>query len=871
MRSGIVGVCGVLVAIWLCLGKAQAAVFSGIEYGHDRVHPLLLDVRTQSKPGPFPVWVEWVERDASPLIVPDREVHAADTVLIRAVMPSNVAARSAAAAQLLTWLPASVSGYGGDPEHMALIVHGEGAQSLLDLWNGKDAASMPLPPARSVRALILVAPPASLRGHRSWPDLPLLLIDAPARADALWRIAIGLRNQGIAAEPVVQGDPASAALGLSTHIAAMLAASDVPRVQRFDQLAFEAPISIEGRLLDAVQHTSGLMALLWDAPASAVRLVSIDAVGTTREVRRWPWRDDSRLVAIEGRLLAIGSDARGRPQIALGPIKGSDWISIPTLPVLAPVRLVAISQRGGEIALAWSRTDGRGDAAAWLQRILLVESVPRLITSRLLTRIVRAVTFSGEDVIAALAPLKPDAGTDRRGAASLMRWTESDGRWLAVADTGTAPWDALWALSPDGAPAESSQTALGLRGGHMHTVDLSCIPICVREEIDFDALVAASRLGAAAVSTGARAGREKNAGSAPATQWLRHPETGESLLALMPAPAPGSASRDVGAAWLIRQSSGRYGFARLPLPEGRGAGSGFSLRALQPWPTAADPNRFAVFARHGARTLLFAARLQRSSSVVPGLWWDPARSGHGFDLRRAGDGWQVTIYTFDTRGEPIWLRGEGEIREGRWHASSEGLLKYRMRPGSTAVAIDRRNAQSLEIAFGPEVDSDRCPGAASTRGQATLVVADAVSVFCIEPLRLAVNGRPQIDLDGVWSAREDSVPWQLSLTTQGNDPRSRISAMFSYFDRRGAPRWAYAANDWRDGVAQLPLLRVRGACAECAAQPFTSTAIGELSLRATGECGAIRLVASLRMGGDGAIGAPVGNVGLAPTSLLGCY
>ncbi len=870
MRSGIVFACGAFLALWLCPCAAQAAVFSGIEYGNDGARALLLDVRTPSKPGPFPVWVEWVERDASPLIVPDREVHAADTVLIRAVMPSSVAARPEAAAQLLAWLPTSVSGYGGDPEQVALIVHGEGAQSLLDLWKRKTAQSTLQPPLRSVRALILVAPPASLRGHRDWPDLPLLLIDTPARADALWRIALSLRNQGIAAEPVVQGDPVSATLGLSTHIAAMLAASDVPRVQRFDQLAFDAPTVIEGRVIDAVRQKSEMTALLWHASESAVRLVAIDAAGATRELRRWPWRDDARLVAIEGRLLAIGSDARGRPQVALGPVRGVDWTSIPTLPVQAPVRLVAISQRGGEIALAWSQTDGRGGARTWLQRINLIASAPKVITSSI-TRSVRAVTFSGEDVIAALAPLKPDAGTDQTDGASLMRWAAADGNWLPIADANAAAWDALFALSPDGAKAESSQPVLGLRDGHLQTVDLSCKPICVREELDFNALAATSRFGGAATSGGARAGGEKNASGAPASQWLRHPETGESLLALLPAPAVRSALPDIGAAWLIRQSNGRYGFARLPLPESRGAGSGASLRAVQPWPTAADPNRFAVFARDGGRTLLFAARLQRSSSVVPGLWWDPARSGHGFDLRRAGDGWQVTIYTFDKRGAPIWLRGDGDIRDGLWLASNEGLLRYRMRPGSRAVEIDRSSAQSLEIVFGADVVSDHCTGTASTQGQATLVVADAASVFCIEPLRLAVSGRPQIDLDGVWSARDEPVPWQLSLTTQGDDPRARISAMLTYFDRRGAPRWAYAANDWRGGVALLPLLRVRGTCAQCAAQSFKSAAIGELSLRATGECGAIRVAASLRMGGDGAIGVPVGNVDLAPASLLGCY
>ncbi len=865
-----------MLAFCLCPAAATASVFTGIEYGRDDDRVLVLDVRTPSKPGPFPVWVEWVERDASPLIVPDREIHAGDTVLVRAVMPVRVAARRAAAAQLLRWVASSVSGYGGDPERAVVIVRGAGAQALLDVWKADvSSASTSEDLPHDVRALILVGPPAALKGHRDWPDLPLLLIDAPARAASLWRLAFALRNEGIAAEPVVLDDVDSASPGLSAQVAAMLAARDVPRVQRFDQLAIDAPVVLKGRLLAALRHGNALVAMLWDGRGPVARLVSFDAMGAAEEARRWPWRDDARVTTIDGRLVAFGTDAAGRPHAEWSTQAGAAWHALPIAPVAAPVRLVAMAQQGrGDVALAWSLDATRAAARSWLQRIGFTSDAhsvaPGVLGTRVVEGAVRALAFADDDVFVALA--EPAVVAHQTKAATLLRWRSANHAPSPVADAGESSWQALFALSPDGAVGAARAGLLGLRGGRLYAIDPACMPICLREELDYGSLVAAPPLAAAATAVGPSA-IVRSVQGAPTAQWLQHPETGESLLALMPAPADTRGSERAGSPWLIRQANGRYGIARLP--ESRADGAHAVPRAVQPWPTVAEPNRFALIGGTRDRTLLFPAHLQRTG-VTPGLWWDPTRSGHGFELRRAGDRWQVTIYTFDEQGAPLWLRGDGEVRDGRWRAGIEGLLRYRIPQGAERVEIDRRSVQSLEVDFSAARDDDSCTAADRTDGQAigraTLMQGDASSVFCIEPLRLAGAGRPQVDVDGIWSPRDEPAPWQLALTTQGDDPRARISAMLTYFDRNGAPRWAYAASDWRDGAVDLSLLAVKGACRQCAGQPFKSTAIGQLSLRGRGECGAVRLSASLRIvRAGGAIGVPAGSVELAPSALLGCY
>ncbi len=852
----------VLLACCACAGIARAAVFGGIEYGRDGDQELLLDVRTPSKPGPFPVWVEWVERGASPLIVPDREMHAAGTVLVRAVMPSRAEARTAAAAHLLSWLPRSISGYGGDPERVAVIVRGSGAQSILDLWKPGSKGTVPQR-ARGVRALVLVEPPASLRAHGGWPDLSLLLMDKPERSASLWETVLRLRNQGIAVEPVIQSDPASAPFGLSTQVAGMLAASDVRRVQRFDQLAFDPPIRLAGRVLDAIRYGSSLVALM-SGEDEGVRLVSIDAEGRALGLRRWSWRADARLFAIGGRILVVASDELGRPHVELGPATNGPWTVLSAASVQAPVRLVAATQRGrGEVALAWSGAVATHAPRAWLQRVALTGASARLDTTRPLAQSVQAVAYAGQDVFVAFGP-----GPSRAGGA-LARWRPATRMPVAVDVPDTGTWEGLFATTPDEGTSVPASTLLGMRAGRLFAVDLSCTPACLREELDYSTLLDAPLSRSAMDATPV----ERIARPAPASQWLRHPETGEWLLALLPAPGSGPHSPAGSGAWLIRQSNGRYGFARLPAGK-RPTRADTALRAVLSWPTATEPNRFALISSHGVDTLLHPARMQRTR-IVPGLWWDPARSGHGFDLRRAGDGWQVTIYTFDEHGEPTWFRGEGDIREGRWRPDDDGLLRYRVPRGSGDVEIDPRSAQALEIAFGGDARQAPCAGARAEeweRARATLVQGEERSAFCLEPLRLAAGGRPRIDVDGVWNASDEPAPWQLSLTNQGDDPRARISAMLTYFDRSGAPRWAYAASDWRAGQVDLPLLAISGACAKCSGQPFRSAAIGNLALRATGECGAIAASATIGIGGrGGAIGLPAGRVALTHATLLGCY
>ena len=47
---------------------------------------------------------------------------------------------------------------------------------------------------------------------------------------------------------------------------------------------------------------------------------------------------------------------------------------------------------------------------------------------------------------------------------------------------------------------------------------------------------------------------------------------------------------------------------------------------------------------------LFAATVSQRSPFAQGLWWDPARSGSGFEMFNAAGQVMVIWYTFDAAG-----------------------------------------------------------------------------------------------------------------------------------------------------------------------------------------------------------------------------
>ena len=75
-----------------------------------------------------------------------------------------------------------------------------------------------------------------------------------------------------------------------------------------------------------------------------------------------------------------------------------------------------------------------------------------------------------------------------------------------------------------------------------------------------------------------------------------------------------------------------------------------------------------------------AASIAQRSPLTQGMWWDPARSGHGFEIFQIADQIGVAWFTFDENGRAIWYTAQGDVTS--LGAQSWPLLQHRWANGA---------------------------------------------------------------------------------------------------------------------------------------------------------------------------------------------
>lgn len=189
-----------------------------------------------------------------------------------------------------------------------------------------------------------------------------------------------------------------------------------------------------------------------------------------------------------------------------------------------------------------------------------------------------------------------------------------------------------------------------------------------------------------------------------------------------------------------------------------------------------------------------------------GLWFNPARDGHGLDLQFAGDTLAVTWYTYLPDGEPVWYQAVGPYVGSTWTAP---LNRFRLPaagqpPLATAVG-------SMTLAF-----------AAGERAELRWSIDGASGSEPLQRLRFGARTRSALHT-GLWYDPADSG-WGLSLDSQGE-----VTVVVVYFyDAAGAPRWTLGtlALDGSSAVQSS----YRGFCPGCAAIPVRGSAGGEVGI-----------------------------------------
>jgi uncharacterized secreted protein with C-terminal beta-propeller domain len=205
-----------------------------------------------------------------------------------------------------------------------------------------------------------------------------------------------------------------------------------------------------------------------------------------------------------------------------------------------------------------------------------------------------------------------------------------------------------------------------------------------------------------------------------------------------------------------------------------------------------------------------ATTVEQRSPFTQGHWWDPTRSGHGFELLNAAGQVFAVWYTYDEAGAPTWytIQGDQELMGNPWplmrHEWSGGRISR-----STVVGqamLRRQHTEKIDFIF--ELNG--------RSGQ-----------WAIEPFRQSgvIN---EVDLTGHWyDPGQDG--WGLSVVDQGDV----FGAVIYAYDPAGAPTWV-AGFDRGKGTL-VNLYSTRGTCPTCAYRPVATAPAGSIRIDYRGD------------------------------------
>ena len=192
------------------------------------------------------------------------------------------------------------------------------------------------------------------------------------------------------------------------------------------------------------------------------------------------------------------------------------------------------------------------------------------------------------------------------------------------------------------------------------------------------------------------------------------------------------------------------------------------------------------------------------SPFTQGHWWDPSRSGSGFEIFNAADQAMVIWYTYEADGRPVWYTAQGSLADlGR--NTNWALLKHRWADGRKQPAAEVGTLR-LEVSNPEQIRVHWTIGSGSGRAEIVPFLVSGV--------------RNEVDHTGSYFDPQNSG-WGLTLTQQGDV----LGGVLYTYDTSGAPTWVAGFGRDRDSVEMHAFL---GKCPGCAYAPPTSRSTGRL-------------------------------------------
>ena len=193
----------------------------------------------------------------------------------------------------------------------------------------------------------------------------------------------------------------------------------------------------------------------------------------------------------------------------------------------------------------------------------------------------------------------------------------------------------------------------------------------------------------------------------------------------------------------------------------------------------------------GAPGVAVAATVAERSPFTQGQWWDPTRSGNGFELFNVGDEGMALWFTFDDARNPIWYTAQGEI------GTTWTVLKHQWGGVQRGAVVP---VGTLKLTFRDDSQAD-----------ADFTLLGRTGTWRIEPF---TPGARSNEIDHSGSYYNPANPgWGFTLTEQGEV----LGGVLYYYDANGFPTWV--AGFARGSTGSVGVVGVRGSCPGCEPGP----------------------------------------------------
>ena len=221
----------------------------------------------------------------------------------------------------------------------------------------------------------------------------------------------------------------------------------------------------------------------------------------------------------------------------------------------------------------------------------------------------------------------------------------------------------------------------------------------------------------------------------------------------------------------------------------------------------------AIFAGLVALVLalpVLGATVEDRSPFRQGHWWDPTRSGHGFEVLNSGGQVFVVWYTYDEGGRPTWFTAQGSqatmgsiwpLQKHRW---SEGRIAESTNVGILRLSVNHFESMAASWQIG------------ATQG-----------TWALEPF-VQSGSINEVDLTGHWFDPTHSG-WGMTLVDQGDV----FGAVIYAYDAAGAPTWV-AGFDRGKGT-RIDLHWTRGSCPSCEYRTVGTQPAGTIDIAYRGD------------------------------------